>query len=89
MMAASIAMMASVLIATFVYILACHAMTCLSYLIGLVVGQLQTGQFIGARGDFVPEQICRKLSLLHDQVWVGPGQSAMYLWGQGSLAWQL
>lgn len=28
----------------------------------------QTGQFIGARGDFVPEQICRKLSLLHDQV---------------------
>ncbi len=38
----------------------------------------QTGQFIGARGDFVPEQICRKLSLLHDQVrclclWVGRG----------------
>lgn len=29
---------------------------------------LKTGQFIGARGDFVPEQICRKLSLLHDQV---------------------
>ena len=28
----------------------------------------QGGQFIGARGDFVPEQICRKLSLLHDQV---------------------
>lgn len=38
----------------------------------------QTGQFIGARGDFVPEQICRKLSLLHDQVrclciWFGRG----------------
>ena len=29
---------------------------------------LKSGQFIGARGDFVPEQICRKLSLLHDQV---------------------
>lgn len=29
---------------------------------------LKTGQFLGARGDFVPEQICRKLSLLHDQV---------------------
>jgi len=28
----------------------------------------QTGQFLGARGDFVPEQICRKLSLLHDRV---------------------
>jgi predicted unusual protein kinase regulating ubiquinone biosynthesis (AarF/ABC1/UbiB family) len=28
----------------------------------------QAGQFIGARGDFVPEQICRKLSLLHDRV---------------------
>ena len=29
---------------------------------------LQTGQFIGARGDFVPEQICRRLALLQDQV---------------------
>ena len=29
---------------------------------------LKAGQFLGARGDFVPEQICRKLSLLHDQV---------------------
>lgn len=29
---------------------------------------LQTGQFIGARGDFIPEQICRKLALLQDQV---------------------
>jgi hypothetical protein len=28
----------------------------------------QMGQFIGARGDFVPEQVCRKLSRLHDQV---------------------
>lgn len=29
---------------------------------------VQVGQFIGARGDFVPEEICRKLTLLHDQV---------------------
>ncbi len=29
---------------------------------------LQAGQFIGARGDFVPKPICQKLSLLHDQV---------------------
>lgn len=29
---------------------------------------LKAGQFIGARGDFVPEQICRTLSLLHDKV---------------------
>lgn len=29
---------------------------------------LQAGQFIGARADFVPEQICRKLCLLQDQV---------------------
>ncbi|GAB4821653.1 hypothetical protein N2152v2_008699 [Parachlorella kessleri] len=29
---------------------------------------LKTGQFIGARGDFVPEQICRRLALLQDQV---------------------
>jgi predicted unusual protein kinase regulating ubiquinone biosynthesis (AarF/ABC1/UbiB family) len=29
---------------------------------------LKAGQFLGARGDFVPEQICRRLSLLHDQV---------------------
>lgn len=29
---------------------------------------LKSGQFLGARGDFVPEQICRKLSLLHDRV---------------------
>ena len=29
---------------------------------------LKAGQFLGARGDFIPEQICRKLSLLHDQV---------------------
>jgi hypothetical protein len=28
----------------------------------------QAGQFIGARADFVPEQICRKLCLLQDQV---------------------
>lgn len=36
---------------------------------------LQTGQFLGARGDFVPEQICRKLSLLHDQVGAAPGMA--------------
>jgi predicted unusual protein kinase regulating ubiquinone biosynthesis (AarF/ABC1/UbiB family) len=29
---------------------------------------LKAGQFLGARGDFVPEQICLKLSLLHDRV---------------------
>ena len=28
----------------------------------------QAGQFLGARGDFVPKPICQKLSLLHDQV---------------------
>ncbi len=29
---------------------------------------MQAGQFLGARGDFVPMPICQKLSLLHDQV---------------------
>lgn len=29
---------------------------------------LQAGQFIGARADFMPDQICRKLCLLQDQV---------------------
>ncbi|GLI59949.1 hypothetical protein VaNZ11_002002 [Volvox africanus] len=29
---------------------------------------LKTGQFIGSRSDFVPEQICRKLALLCDKV---------------------
>eukprot|EP00798_Chlamydomonas_sp_ICE-L_P027625 gene27625-7262_t len=29
---------------------------------------LKAGQFIGSRGDFVPEQVCRKLSLLCDKV---------------------
>lgn len=29
---------------------------------------LQAGQFIGARADFVPDQICRKLCLLQDKV---------------------
>ncbi|GLC33499.1 hypothetical protein PLESTB_000081700 [Pleodorina starrii] len=29
---------------------------------------LKAGQFIGSRSDFVPEQICRKLSLLCDKV---------------------
>jgi predicted unusual protein kinase regulating ubiquinone biosynthesis (AarF/ABC1/UbiB family) len=29
---------------------------------------LKAGQFIGARGDFVPEPICRRLASLHDQV---------------------
>lgn len=31
-------------------------------------GLLQAGQFIGARADFVPEEICNKLCLLQDQV---------------------
>ena len=29
---------------------------------------LQLGQFFAARAEFVPEPICRKLALLHDQV---------------------
>jgi hypothetical protein len=29
---------------------------------------VQAGQFIGARADFVPEQICAKLCLLQDKV---------------------
>ncbi|KAL0038379.1 hypothetical protein WJX77_004264 [Trebouxia sp. C0004] len=29
---------------------------------------LKVGQFLGARGDFVPMPICQQLSLLHDQV---------------------
>lgn len=29
---------------------------------------LKTGQFMGARGDFVPRPICERLSRLHDQV---------------------
>lgn len=29
---------------------------------------LQIGQFIGTRADFVPEPICKKLSLLQDKV---------------------
>lgn len=29
---------------------------------------LQVGQFLGARGDFVPMPICQQLSRLHDQV---------------------
>lgn len=33
---------------------------------------LKAGQFIGSRGDFVPEQICRKLALLCDQVRTRP-----------------
>jgi hypothetical protein len=47
----------------------------------------QAGQFIGARGDFVPEQICRKLCLLHDRVrrWPGAGRGA----GRRAGAWQL
>ena len=39
----------------------------------------QTGQFIGARGDFVPEQICRKLSLLHDQARPLPAERCSWL----------
>lgn len=37
---------------------------------------VQAGQFIGARGDFVPEQICRKLCLLHDRVPPMPADQA-------------
>jgi predicted unusual protein kinase regulating ubiquinone biosynthesis (AarF/ABC1/UbiB family) len=29
---------------------------------------LQAGQFIGARADFIPEQICERLCLLQDRV---------------------
>lgn len=29
---------------------------------------MQVGQFIGTRSDFIPEPICRRLSLLQDQV---------------------
>ena len=29
---------------------------------------MQLGQFFAARAEFVPEPICRKLSLLHDRV---------------------
>jgi predicted unusual protein kinase regulating ubiquinone biosynthesis (AarF/ABC1/UbiB family) len=29
---------------------------------------MQLGQFFAARAEFVPEPICRQLSLLHDQV---------------------
>ncbi len=29
---------------------------------------MQIGQFIGTRADFVPEPICKKLSLLQDKV---------------------
>ena len=29
---------------------------------------MQAGQFIGSRADFVPEPICKKLSLLCDKV---------------------
>jgi predicted unusual protein kinase regulating ubiquinone biosynthesis (AarF/ABC1/UbiB family) len=28
----------------------------------------QAGQFLGARADFVPDQICRRLALLQDRV---------------------
>lgn len=33
---------------------------------------LQAGQFIGSRGDFVPEQMCRQLTLLCDRVRARP-----------------
>lgn len=42
----------------------------------LLIHFLQSGQFLGARGDFVPEQICRKLCLLHDQVPPMPAERA-------------
>jgi len=35
--------------------------------------ELQIGQFFAARAEFVPEPICKKLSLLHDQVQSGSG----------------
>ncbi|GMH36923.1 hypothetical protein BSKO_04796 [Bryopsis sp. KO-2023] len=37
---------------------------------------LKAGQFIGARGDFVPEAICLQLSKLHDQVPPMPAKRA-------------
>ena len=33
----------------------------------LFCGVLQTGQFLGARPDFIPEPICRQLIKLQDQ----------------------
>ncbi len=33
-----------------------------------MVFAMQIGQFIGTRADFVPEPICKKLSLLQDKV---------------------
>jgi len=33
-----------------------------------MIFDLQVGQFLGARGDFVPMPICQQLSRLHDQV---------------------
>ncbi|CAD7702937.1 unnamed protein product [Ostreobium quekettii] len=37
---------------------------------------LKAGQFLGARGDFIPEPVCRQLSKLHDQVPPMPAQEA-------------
>jgi hypothetical protein len=47
---------------------------------------LQAGQFIGARADFVPEQICAKLCLLQDKVPPMTPQRAKQVgrWGDAS-----
>jgi len=37
---------------------------------------LKTGQFIGARGDFVPEPVCRRLAVLQDRVPPMPASAA-------------
>jgi predicted unusual protein kinase regulating ubiquinone biosynthesis (AarF/ABC1/UbiB family) len=37
-------------------------------LLSAAAAAVQAGQFIGARADFVPEQICAKLCLLQDKV---------------------
>ena len=37
---------------------------------------MQSGQFLGARSDFIPMQICKKLSLLQDQVPPMPAEQA-------------
>lgn len=67
------------------------ASSCISmYTCAAVHVYIQAGQFIGARADFVPDQICRKLCLLQDQVppmsparakqvdgWVGDAQQTV------------
>ena len=40
----------------------------LSMCLGLKGFYIKSGQFIGARGDFVPAEICERLAVLHDAV---------------------